>query len=143
MKLNTFVSNAALIGLIFASSLGLQACARELEASQSPTPNASTEAKPSPELIVAQAMKDVTGMTPQQHIEMITKNKGQFGSADVMRRFFFGDLEPIGIQPGGAGMVANLYNKKNDVTFSYCSTYDVVVAVKKGKVDKFSPEEVK
>jgi hypothetical protein len=60
-----------------------------------------------------------------------------------MRRFFFGDLEPIGIQPGGAGMVVNLYNKKNDVTFSYCSTYDVVVAVKKGKVDKFSPEEVK
>ena len=143
MKLNTFVSNAALIGLVFASSFGLQACARELEASQSPTPNASTEAKPSPEVIVAQAMKDITGMTPQQHIEMITKNKGQFGGADVMRRFFFGDLEPIGIQPGGAGMVVNLYNKKNDVTFSYCSTYDVVVAVKKGKVDKFSPEEVK
>jgi thiamine pyrophosphokinase len=91
----------------------------------------------------AQEMKDVTGMTPQQHIDMITKNKGQFGSADTMRRFFFGDLEPIGIQPGGAGMVVNLYNKKNNVTFSYCSTYDVVVAVKKGKVTKFSPEEVK
>jgi hypothetical protein len=93
--------------------------------------------------VSAQEMKDVTGMTPQQHIEMISKNKGQFGSADTMRRFFFGDLEPIGIQPGGAGMVVNLYNKKNNVTFSYCSTYDVVVAVKKGKVVKFSPEEVK
>ena len=93
--------------------------------------------------VSAQEMKDVTGMTPQQHIEMISKNKGQFGSADVMRRFFYGDLEPIGIQPGGAGMVVNLFNKKNNVTFSYCSTYDVVVAVKKGKVAKFSPEEVK
>jgi hypothetical protein len=93
--------------------------------------------------VSAQEMKDVTGMTPQQHIEMISKNKGQFGSADAMRRFFFGDLEPIGIQPGGAGMVVNLYNKKNNVTFSYCSTYDVVVAVKKGKVAKFSPGEVK
>jgi hypothetical protein len=91
----------------------------------------------------AQEMKDVTGMTPQQHIDMIAKNKGQFGSADTMRRFFFGDLEPIGIQPGGAGMVVNLYNKKNNFTFSYCSTFDVVVAVKKGKVAKFSPEEVK
>jgi hypothetical protein len=91
----------------------------------------------------AQEMKDVTGMTPQQHIDMITKNKGQFGSADTMRRFFFGDLEPIGIQAGGAGMVVNLFNKKNNVTFSYCSTFDVVVAVKKGKVTKFLPEEVK
>ncbi|MBE9213477.1 hypothetical protein IQ247_12495 [Plectonema cf. radiosum LEGE 06105] len=91
----------------------------------------------------AQEMKDVTGMTPQQHIDMIAKNKGQFGSADAMRRFFFGDLEPIGIQPGGAGMVVNLFNKKNNVTFSYCSTYDVVVAVKKGKINKFLPEEVK
>ncbi|WP_416350854.1 hypothetical protein [Rivularia sp. UHCC 0363] len=91
----------------------------------------------------AQEMKDATGMTPQQHIDMITKNKGQFGSADAMRRFFFGDLEPIGIQPGGAGMVVNLFNKKNNVTFSYCSTYDVVVAVKKGKIDKFPPAEVK
>lgn len=98
-----------------------------------------------PHLTTASAaeMKDVTGMTPQQHIDMITKSKGQFGSADQMRRFFFGDLEPIGIQPGGAGMVVNLYNKKNNVTFSYCSTYDVVVAVKKGKVNKFLPEEVK
>ena len=98
---------------------------------------------PNSTTVSAQQMKDVTGMTPQQHIEMITKNKGQFGGADVMRRFFFGDLEPIGIQAGGAGMVVNLYNKKNDVTFSYCSTYDVVVAVKKGKIAKFSPEEVK
>jgi hypothetical protein len=98
---------------------------------------------PNSTTVSAQQMKDITGMTPQQHIEMITKNKGQFGGADVMRRFFFGDLEPIGIQPGGAGMVVNLYNKKNDVTFSYCSTYDVVVAVKKGKIAKFSPEEVK
>lgn len=93
--------------------------------------------------VSAEEMKDVTGMTPQQHIDMIAKNKGQFGSADAMRRFFFGDLEPIGIQPGGAGMVVNLFNKKNNVTFSYCSTYDVVVAVKKGKINKFLPEEVK
>ncbi len=143
MKLNSFASNAALIGLIFASSLAFQSCTSELKTSESPTPSPSTETKLSQEVTVAQAMKDITNMTAEQHIEMIIKNKGQFGSADVMRRFLFGDLEPIGIQPGGAGMVVNLYNKKNNVTFSYCSTFDVVVAVKKDKVDKFAPEEVK
>lgn len=82
-------------------------------------------------------------MTAQQKIDMISKNKGQIGSGDQLRRFFFGDLLPLGVQPGGAGMVVNLYNKANDVTFSYCATYDVVVAVKQGKVAMFSPNEVK
>ena len=83
------------------------------------------------------------GMTAQEKIEIVTKNKGQIGNGDQLRRFFFGDLEPLGVQPGGAGMVVNLYNKANDVTFSYCATYDVVVAVKKGKVVKFPADEVK
>ena len=82
-------------------------------------------------------------MTVQEKIELVSKNEGQIGSGDQLRRFFFGDLEPIGIQPGGAGMVVNLYNKANDVTFSYCATYDVVVAVKKGKVTMFPANEVK
>jgi hypothetical protein len=67
----------------------------------------------------AQEMKDVTGLTAQQKIEMLTKSKGQFGSGDQLRRYFFGDLEPIAVQPGGAGMVVNLYNKANNVTISY------------------------
>ncbi len=79
----------------------------------------------------------------QQKIELITKNKGQVGSGDQLRRFFYGDLEPLGVQPGGAGMVVNLYNKANNVTFSYCATYDVVVAVKQGKVKMFPASEVK
>jgi hypothetical protein len=82
-------------------------------------------------------------MTVPQKIESISKNKGQIGSGDQLRRFFFGDLLPLGVQPGGAGMVVNLYNKANDVTFSYCATYDVVVAVKKGKVPMFAATEVK
>ncbi len=79
----------------------------------------------------------------QKNIETIKKSKGQIGSGDALRRFFYGDLMPLGVQPGGAGMVVNLYNKTNDVTFSYCSTYDVVVAVKKGKVTTFPAAEVK
>jgi hypothetical protein len=79
----------------------------------------------------------------QQQIELITVSKGKTGSGDQLRRFFYGDLEPLGVQPGGAGMVVNLYNKGNDVTFSYCATYDVVVAVKKGRVAMFPASEVK
>jgi hypothetical protein len=96
--------------------------------------------------MVAEAMaemKDATGLTATQKIEKVTKNKGQFGGGDQLRRFFFGDLEPLGVQPGGAGMVVNLYNKATDTTFAYCATFDVVVAVKAGKVTQFAPAEVK
>ena len=91
----------------------------------------------------AAEMKDATGLNAQQKIDLVMKNKGQFGGGDQLRRFFFGDLEPLSVQPGGAGMVVNLYNKANNVTFAYCSTFDVVVAVKKGKIAKFAPAEVK
>ena len=90
-----------------------------------------------------QNMKDVTGMTTQQKIDMLIKSKGKFGSGDQLRRYFFGDLEPIAVQPGGAGMVVNLYNKANDITISHCATYDVIVALKKGKITAFAPNEVK
>lgn len=84
-----------------------------------------------------------SGPSVQEKIALITKNKGQIGSGDQLRRFFYGDLEPIAVQPGGAGMVVSLYNKANNVTFSYCATYDVVVAVKKGRVATFPASEVK
>lgn len=91
----------------------------------------------------AQEMKDATGLTAPAKVAMLAKNKGQFGSGDQLRRFFFGDLEPIAVQPGGAGMVVNLYNQANNVTFAYCATYDVVVAVKPGRVTAFLASEVK
>ncbi len=93
--------------------------------------------------VSAMEMKDATGLTAQQKIDKVTQNKGQFGGGDQLRRFFFGDLEPLSVQPGGAGMVVNLYNKATNVTFAYCATFDVVVAVKSGKVMRFAPEEVK
>ncbi len=93
-----------------------------------------------PSLVQASAAQEPS---PGEKIALVTKNKGQIGGGDQLRRFFFGDLEPIGIQVGGAGHVVNLYNKANDVTFAYCSHYDVVVAVKKGKVTQFEPNEVK
>lgn len=147
MKSNYLLTAILLVGISTACSVP----ANEANNSTAPEPVsvATTNSSIAPEPVSvannnnSKEMKDLTGMTPQQHIEMITANKGKFGTGNVMRRFFFGDLEPIGIQPGGAGMVVNLFNKKNDVTFSYCTTFDVIVAVKKGKVTEFPAAEVK
>ncbi len=125
MKLATLMTGMAMIGLVTVGDASLNLL--------NPTIGSPVQA--------AEAMP--AGPTVQQKVDMIAKNKGQIGSGDQLRRFFYGDLEPIGIQPGGAGMVVNLYNKTNDVTFSYCSTFDVVVAVKSGKVAKFLASEVK
>jgi hypothetical protein len=81
-------------------------------------------------------------MANQSKIARILALKGKAGSADLMRQSYK-DLTPIGIQPGGAGMVVNLYSKKENTTLSLCTTYDVVVAAKKGRIAKFPPAEVK
>lgn len=86
---------------------------------------------------------DAMALTAAQKITKLTEVKGKKGSGDLMRSFFAGDLEPIGIQPGGAGMVVNLYNKAGKITVSYCATFDVIVAVKAGKIAKFAAAEVK
>jgi hypothetical protein len=78
----------------------------------------------------------------QDPIAEITGLKGKSGSADLMRKYYK-DLTPIGIQPGGAGMVVNLYSKKDDTTISLCTTADVVVAIRRGKIARFPAAEVK
>ena len=124
MKLASLLTGMAMVGLVTAADLSFNAI------------NPSVFG-------VAAAQAEESGPSAQEKIDMIIKNKGQIGSGDQLRRFFFGDLEPLAVQPGGAGMVVNLYNKANNVTFSYCSTYDVVVAVKMGKVARFPDMEVK
>lgn len=120
MKLASLITSVALVGLVTVWDAPLKVI--------------------NPHLVQASAEET---LTPQKKIDMIIKNKGQIGGGDQLRRWFYGDLEPIAVQPGGAGMVVNLYNKANDVTFAYCATYDVVVAVKKGKVTSFLASEVK
>jgi hypothetical protein len=121
MKLTSLVTSVALLGLVTVGNV----------APHTFTPSIG---------IVASAAESPS---VQEKISLITKNKGQIGGGDQLRRFFYGDLEPLGVQPGGAGMVVNLYNKANNVTFSYCATYDVVVAVKKGRITAFPANEVK
>ena len=126
MKLSTVLATTAIASIMTISAVPLQ---------QAFNPN-SLQA-------VAQKTKAETGVTAQQKISQIIALKGKPGSADLMRAFYAKDLTPIGIQPGGAGMVVNLYNKADDTTISLCTTYDVVVAIKKGKIAKFDPSEVK
>lgn len=125
MKFASLLTGMAMVGLVTVGGASLQAF------------------NPSHLQTATAAEMKQSESTTQKNIDLIAKNKGQIGSGDQLRRFFYGDLEPIGIQVGGAGHVVNLYNKANDVTFSYCATYDVVVAVKKGKVPMFLASEVK
>jgi hypothetical protein len=123
MKLATLVTGIAMVGLVTVGNI--------------------TTHTTSPSVSIGVVASAAEGPTVQEKIALVTKNKGQIGGGDQLRRFFYGDLEPLGVQTGGAGMVVNLYNKANNVTFSYCATYDVVVAVRKGKVAMFPAGEVK
>jgi hypothetical protein len=96
-----------------------------------------------PHLVQVSAQEMKAGETAQQKIDQLTAVKGKPGSGDLLRKLYVKDLSPIGIQPGGAGMVVNLYSKADDTTISLCTHFDVIVAVKKGKITKFAPAEVK
>jgi hypothetical protein len=138
MKFNTVFLSMALAGLIAVAACAPKATSPAAQASASPEAPAA-----SPQMVAQAQAADATGLTIEQKLDLLTQNKGKFGSGDALRRFFFGDLEPIGVQPGGAGMVVNLYNKANDRTFAYCATFDVVIAQKAGRVTAFDPAEVK
>lgn len=126
MKLTSVLASAALVSFFtFSSDVPLKII------------------NPSLAQVSAQETNDTTNLSVDQKIAMITANKGKPESAEMMRRYFPQELSPIGVQPGGAGMVVNLYSQKSNVTFSLCTNFDVVVAVKKGKVTKFPANEVK
>jgi hypothetical protein len=89
------------------------------------------------------AMKIAAGETVQEKIDKLTAVKGKEGSAELMRMLYPRGLMPIGIQKGGSGMVVNLYSKADNVTISLCTDYDVIVAVRRGRIAKFPSAEVK
>jgi hypothetical protein len=124
MKLSTLLATGAIVSAVTISTIPLQAF----------NPNLSQ--------VAAQEIK-IAAVTSQQKIDQLTAVKGKPGSAALMRKLYEKDLTPIGIQPGGAGMVVNLYSKKDDTTISLCTTYDVIVAVKRGAIAQFDPSEVK
>jgi hypothetical protein len=125
MKLTSILASAALVSFFSFSDVPLKVI------------------NPSLAQVSAQQPNDAASLTVDQKIAMILANKGKPESAQMMREYFPKQLSPIGIQPGGAGMVVSLYSKTSNVTFSLCTMFDVVVAAKKGKIAKFPPAEVK
>jgi hypothetical protein len=92
MNLKTIVTTAALTGLVTFGGASFNAI----------NPQSSQVLAKEVKVMTAQAapkaeMKDVTGLTASQKIEMLKKHKGMFGSGDELRRYFFGDLEPISV----------------------------------------------
>jgi hypothetical protein len=87
--------------------------------------------------------KHPTPSTLEGKLTLLYKLRDELGSGDTIRRLFFGDLEPIALQPGGADTVVHLYNKANDVTIAYCVSYDVFLAARPGRVTEFDPAEIK
>lgn len=126
MQFRFLLTGAALLGLITPGVLTV-----------------STISLLSAKTVSAEEMTDATGLSSDQKVAFVEEHRGQFGGGDQLRRFFFGDLEPIAVQPGGAGMVVNLYNRATDTTFAYCATYDVVVAVGEGRVTAFPDDQVR
>jgi len=125
MKLASLFATTAIATMVAASTVPVQAF----------NPSAA-QASPQ-EVKIAQAL------TTQDKIGQITPVKGKPGSGDLLRKLYKEDLTPVGVQVGGAGMVVNLYSKKNDTTIALCTVYDVVVAIKKGLIVQFDPSEVK
>ncbi|WP_404788111.1 hypothetical protein [Altericista sp. CCNU0014] len=125
MKFTSALTTVALLGLVTVWDVPLKAI------------------NPSLVQASAQQVKIAASETSQQKIAQLTAIKGKPGSADLARKLYVKDLTPIGIQPGGAGMVVNLYSKKDNTTISLCTTFDVIVAVKQGKITKFAAAEVK
>jgi hypothetical protein len=125
MKLSSVLTSVTLLGLVTVSGVPL------------------ILTNPAVVRASAQKVKIAASTTSQQKIDQLIAIKGKPGSADLMRKLYAKDLTPISIQPGGAGMVVNLYSKNDDTTISLCTTFDVIVAAKKGRIAKFPAAEVK
>jgi hypothetical protein len=125
MKIATLLAGAALVGSLTVWDAPLKAVNPHLSAAY------------------AQSMSSPGTPTAQQKIDQLLALKGKPGSGDLLRRLYAKDLTPIGIQPGGAGMVVNLYSKNDNTTISLCTVFDVIVAAKRGKITQFPAAEVK
>ncbi len=86
--------------------------------------------------IVAIALAAVSGVAQAASLDEVKARIHEDGSGDWMREQFPKDIEPIGLVPGGAGTLVVLYSKKADLSIPVCTSYDVIMGVKKGKVAK-------
>ena len=64
-------------------------------------------------MIQAKQPADLTSPILEGKLALLQKLRDELGSSDTIHRLFFGDLEPIALQPGGANAVVHLYKKAN------------------------------
>ncbi len=78
----------------------------------------------------------LSGLAQAASLEDVRARIHEEGSGVWMRQQFRKDIEPIGLTPGGVGTLVVLYSKKANVSIPFCTSYDVIMGVKKGKVTK-------
>jgi len=82
------------------------------------------------------ALVAISGVAQAASLEDVRTRIHEEGSGVWMRQHFPKDLEPIALTPGGVGTLVVLYSKKANVSIPFCTSYDVIMGVKKGKVTK-------
>ena len=78
----------------------------------------------------------LSGLAQAASLEDVRARIHEEGSGVWMRQQFPKDIEPIGLTPGGVDTLVVLYSKKANVSIPFCTSYDVIMGVKKGKVTK-------
>ncbi len=87
-------------------------------------------------LMVLVTFAALSGVSHAASFEEVRAQIHENGSGDWMRKHFFKDMEPIALTPGGTGTLVVLYSKKADLSIPVCTSYDVIMGVKKGRVTK-------
>lgn len=85
-------------------------------------------------LMVVVTFVALSGVSHAASLEDVRTRIHENGSGDWMRKHFFKDMEPIALTPGGAGTLVVLYSKKRNLSIPLCTSFDVIMGVKKGKV---------
>lgn len=85
-------------------------------------------------LLIALATITINGTAHAASLEDVRARIHKEGSGVWMRQQFPKDIEPIALIPGGTGTLVVLYSKKADLSIPVCTSYDVIMGVKKGKV---------
>lgn len=78
----------------------------------------------------------ISGVAQAASLEEVRARIHEEGSGVWLRQQFPKDIEPIALTPGGVGTLVVLYSKKANLSIPFCTSYDVIMGVKKGKVKK-------
>ncbi len=76
----------------------------------------------------------VSGLAGAADLQDVKAQIKKDGSGTWLRQHFAKDLGPIALTPGGTGTLVILYSKTADLSVPFCTDFDLVMGVKKGRV---------